>query len=190
MVHFVLLSFCRVNRSPVIFGKGNICHIGNLRFHRIIDKHHEEYDAAKKRKEKTELARKIINLVKQKGGRFLKQQDSGGSEGSGKIVPNRGWVIVGDDVAHEKVKHRFRQVRYLQNQHKAKKKKAMDAMVARQSASGDDDDDNRHKPSPLSVPAPSSASQHEGVSKKRNRLDTGEGGVCLAAGNIFGPCCK
>jgi hypothetical protein len=83
--------------SDVLFGRGATLqrHPGNLYFRSLIDAQREMYDSAG-RGTKSEIASKIIQLVKESFGRFLKQE------------PNGVWTEVEDDVARLKASAAFR----------------------------------------------------------------------------------
>ena len=85
--------------EDVILGRGNKNHYGNMRFRQIIDSHRQEYEASDKAG-KTSIAEVIVREVKERGGRFLKN-DVGG------------WVELDDSSARYKVSHRFRNMRIL-----------------------------------------------------------------------------
>ena len=70
-------------------------HPGNERLRVLIELHKESYQNAASRTEKTALVRKVVNIVRQSGGNFVR------SEG---IL----WFDVGDAKAREKVGHSFR----------------------------------------------------------------------------------
>jgi hypothetical protein len=80
----------------VLVGKGRTFqeHRGNKQFRRLIDAYCLKYcDASKS--DKTALTEKIVGLVKQTSGRFLKDDGAG-------------WMEVPDEVARLKVSHCFR----------------------------------------------------------------------------------
>jgi hypothetical protein len=87
-------------KFDVLFGKNKKEreHAGNLRAMLICDMHWEKYEAANKFG-KTEVAERILSLIYQSGGRFLKAQRKGG------------WVEVDDCVARGKIAHFFRFMR-------------------------------------------------------------------------------
>ena len=60
-------------------GKGSQNHPGNVRFHRLLDQHIDEYDRASKLG-KTALSEKMIKIINQSSGRFLKQDENKGGE--------------------------------------------------------------------------------------------------------------
>ena len=85
--------------EDVILGRGNKNHYGNMRFREIIDSHREQYEASDKAG-KTSISELIVQQVKERGGRFLKN-DVGG------------WTELSDAAARYKVSHRFRNMRIL-----------------------------------------------------------------------------
>lgn len=86
-------------RFDVLFGKGKREreHTGNLRALHICDMYKEKYESSNK-SGKTDLGEKIVLMIQQSGGRFLK--------------PKRGgWVEIDDLAAREKIAHFFRFMR-------------------------------------------------------------------------------
>ena len=80
----------------VLFGRGKPLqkHPGNLRYHHIVDSHQTEYEAMQKLA-KTNLSKKIVEIFKEGGDRFMKQDEGG-------------WLEVDDESARYKVSHSFR----------------------------------------------------------------------------------
>jgi hypothetical protein len=68
---------------------------GNVRFREILDKHIEKYDKGE-RGAKSTVTAYIVHLVKEEGGRFLKELEDGG------------WAEVDEATARAKVDHAFR----------------------------------------------------------------------------------
>ena len=85
----------------VLLGRGRLIqeHLGNLRYRQMIDEHKDQYDSASKL-EKTNIAKKVVQLVQASQGRFLKRDE--GEDGGGF------WIEVDDETAREKVSHSFR----------------------------------------------------------------------------------
>ena len=81
----------------VLFGRGKNTreHSGNLRCNLLIEMYAEQYESANK-VQKTVIAERIVAMVHESLGRFLKQE------------ANKGWVEVSDDAAREKISHFFR----------------------------------------------------------------------------------
>ena len=97
----LLSSPCLVpRRFDVLFGRSRQCrdHTGNLRAGHLVDMHFQQYDAAN-RFEKMEIADRIVSMVHQSYGRFLKWDTK------------MGWVQVDCDTARLKISHFFRQRR-------------------------------------------------------------------------------
>lgn len=86
-------------RFDVLFGKSKREResTGNLRALHLVDLNQDKYESANKF-EKTEVAEKIVNIIHDSGGRFLRKDDAG-------------WVEVDHDAAREKISHFFRQNR-------------------------------------------------------------------------------
>ena len=85
-------------RADVLYGRGKPIqdHVGNLRYHALLEYYHSSYEGAKKFQKK-DLANRIVSIVHGYGGRFLKQD-----------IHGAGWVEVDETVASEKVSHAFR----------------------------------------------------------------------------------
>ncbi|KAL3912165.1 MAG: hypothetical protein SGILL_006992 [Bacillariaceae sp.] len=83
-------------RVDVLLGRGKPIqeHFGNLRYHVLLDHYQQAYESAKKF-EKMQVAQKVVDLVHEYSGRFLKQEGAG-------------WIEVEELVAREKVSHAFR----------------------------------------------------------------------------------
>ena len=87
------------NRSDVLLGrgKGYFNHVGNVRYRNLIDDLHSRYENAT-RDEKQQLAKEVVGIVHELGGRFLKYD--GGI-----------WTDIDDEAARMKVGHSFRALR-------------------------------------------------------------------------------
>ena len=94
--------------NDVLLGRGKLIqeHTGNRRFRQIVENHREEYENTRAL-EKTLLASRIVEILKQSGGRFLKQYGTC-------------WGEVDDDTARDKVGHSFRNKRRAENEKKGK----------------------------------------------------------------------
>jgi hypothetical protein len=90
-------------RFDVLFGRGMAAaeHTGNLRAFHIVEMNRELYEKASKH-EKTYLAEKIVRLINESYGRFLKYNKATGV-----------WHEVESDLAREKISHYFRRLREL-----------------------------------------------------------------------------
>lgn len=89
-------------RFDVLFGRGSNAktHTGNLRAMHLCEMNREQYENAT-RPAKTDIAYRIISIIHESGGRFLKPEKDGG-----------GWVEVDDMVvARNKISHFFRRLR-------------------------------------------------------------------------------
>lgn len=91
-------------RFDVLFGRGKNTreHTGNLRAGHLVEMQQEEYEKAGKL-EKTEIAERIVAMIHESYGRFLKWEENG-------------WVEVGDDAARDKISHFFRALRCKKSQ--------------------------------------------------------------------------
>jgi hypothetical protein len=100
-------------RNPIILGpfdvlSGSRCrlvqeHAGNIGYLHLVEGFQVRYEAVSKF-EKTVFAQTVLRIIKERGGRFLKQekQDKNASPAGG------GWKEISDDEAHEKISHAFR----------------------------------------------------------------------------------
>jgi hypothetical protein len=79
-------------------------HIGNRRFRKLIHSFGEEYQKTRCRQDKVRITRQVINIISQRGGRFLKYGEQGRDETEWK----EGWYEVGKDDTYEKVSHALR----------------------------------------------------------------------------------
>ena len=88
-----------VRPADVLCGrdKQSHSHVGNKRFRQIVMMHRQEYQSAPSRENKTNITCKIVNMIKECGGRFLKQDETTGE-----------WLVVSDHYAREKVSHALR----------------------------------------------------------------------------------
>ena len=86
------------NSNDVLCGRGKTCfdHDGNRSFRLLVARHLTVYTEASRRKEKTMVARSIIQHVLDRGGRFLKKTGDGG------------WYDGGSKAGKEKVGHALR----------------------------------------------------------------------------------
>lgn len=66
---------------------------GNRAFRSLVKDHQQKYLNAKKR-DKPSVASKIVSLIREKGGRFLRRYDT---DHTGQVR----WVDIGDDRARE-----------------------------------------------------------------------------------------
>lgn len=66
-----------INENDVLCGRGGATntHIGNKRFRAIVAEYQEEYLRARK-KEKAQIALRVVERIMQKGGRFLKRESA------------------------------------------------------------------------------------------------------------------
>mmetsp|Transcript_26021 Transcript_26021/g.38114 ORF Transcript_26021/g.38114 Transcript_26021/m.38114 type:complete len:239 (-) Transcript_26021:574-1290(-) len=87
-------------RFDVLFGRGKTVreHTGNLRAAHLVDMNRSKYEAAGKF-EKTSIAERLVNMIHESHGRFLKRDGT------------TGWVEVDRDAAREKISHYFRHLR-------------------------------------------------------------------------------
>lgn len=83
----------------ILLGRGKLIqeHKGNIRFRHLIEKNRGTYEKATKH-DKTFLATRIVEIVGDGGGRFLKEDP-------------RGWTQITNGAARDKVSHSFRNKR-------------------------------------------------------------------------------
>ena len=96
----------KVERFDVLLGKSTFVreHTGNRRSLHLCEMFYDKYEMANKY-QKTDLAERIVHVIKESGGRFLKGDD--------KKDPNDNvWVEVDDMVARQKIAHSFRYLRH------------------------------------------------------------------------------
>ena len=86
-------------RFDVLFGRGTTIaqYTGNLRAAHLVEMYRPKYEAADKFA-KTEIAERIVTIIQESGGRFLKRE-------------NGAWVEADDNMAREKISHFFRKFR-------------------------------------------------------------------------------
>lgn len=89
--------------EDVLFGRGRRTqkHLGNQRFRAIVDSYKERHSIST-RAEKTRISHEIVNLIRCRGGRFLKQDPFTDK-----------FFDVGDTVAREKASHALRSCKAL-----------------------------------------------------------------------------
>ena len=87
------------NPEDVLMGRGRPFQqfVGNLNLAKIVAEHQSEYNESE-RNSKTKLTRKLVQVIKDGNGRFLKRDGK----------PDGGWVEVNDAQSREKVAHAFR----------------------------------------------------------------------------------
>ena len=108
-------------RFDVLLGRGKTAseHTGNLRAFHIVEMNRKRYELAGKF-EKTQIAEKIVHLIHQSYGRFLKKDQDSENGGTGIC-----WVETSTEEAREKISHCFRRLRELDSKSKAVKRKPM-----------------------------------------------------------------
>lgn len=78
-VHPTCQSIAEVNNEDVLCGRGGGTNsqIGNRRFRKLVQEHQPEYLKAR-RKIKPQISRTIVQIVRRRGGRFLKKDEATG----------------------------------------------------------------------------------------------------------------
>jgi hypothetical protein len=93
-------------RFDVLFGRGPTSeHTGNRRALLIVEMHRPLYERAGKF-QKTQIAARIVHLIHQSHGRFLKKENNSGC-----------YYEVDDEMAREKISHFFRRLREIHGSH-------------------------------------------------------------------------
>ena len=87
------------NSKDVLMGRGRPFQqfVGNLNLAKIVAQHQIEYNESE-RNSKTKLTRRLVQVIKDGNGRFLKRDGK----------PDGGWVEVNDAQSREKIAHAFR----------------------------------------------------------------------------------
>lgn len=87
-----------INDSDVLCGRGGATnnHVGNKMFRSMVSEHQREYLSAKK-KDKALISQRIVRLVREQGGRFLRRTNDGL------------WTDVGNKKATEKTSQALRE---------------------------------------------------------------------------------
>jgi hypothetical protein len=88
-----------INTNDVLCGRGGATnnHDGNRRFRSTVTEHQPEYLEARK-KDKAVIARRIVRIIRERGGRFLRRDENTGE-----------WIDVGDRKAVEKTSQALRE---------------------------------------------------------------------------------
>lgn len=86
-----------IGENDVLCGRGGLsnAHVGNRQFRQIVSDHQEEYLGARKR-DKIVIAQRIVSIIKDSGGRFLKREGDK-------------WVPISDKKAQEKTSQALRE---------------------------------------------------------------------------------
>lgn len=77
-------------------GPGLSMFAGNLRFRELCDERKDQYQATSNRKQKKGIAEQVFNIVRSRGGRFLKQE-------AASVNFNAGWYEAGDGAYNNNV---------------------------------------------------------------------------------------
>jgi hypothetical protein len=96
-----VIAFIAPRRFDVLFGKGRVLreYTGNVRANVLVAMFRPKYEQADKH-EKTDIAKRVVNIIHESNGRFLKFEENEGC-----------WVEVEDGMAREKISHIFRNQR-------------------------------------------------------------------------------
>ena len=106
-------------RFDVLLGRGKTVaeHTGNLRAFHIVEMNRQRYEQAGKY-QKTQIAERIVHLIQESYGRFLKRDvgdgyDDSGVETSGSIG-SYCWIETTTEEARDKISHCFRRLREIE----------------------------------------------------------------------------
>eukprot|EP00977_Amphora_coffeiformis_P028415 scaffold35012_cov214-Amphora_coffeaeformis.AAC.3 len=97
--------------NDVLIGRGSpaTANIGNIRFREVIRSLLPMYVATTRRSEKDRIARRVIEIVQSRQGRFVRRVESPAEADSLDLEsPESVWILVGDEVVIPKVKQTFR----------------------------------------------------------------------------------
>ena len=107
-------------RFDVLLGRGKTIaeHTGNLRAFHIVEMNRQRYERAGKY-EKTQIAEKIVHMIQESYGRFLKR-DQGDDHNGGEIgtIGSYCWIETTTEEARDKISHCFRRLRELESKQK------------------------------------------------------------------------
>mmetsp|Transcript_4051 Transcript_4051/g.6147 ORF Transcript_4051/g.6147 Transcript_4051/m.6147 type:complete len:254 (+) Transcript_4051:208-969(+) len=99
----LIIYHSQITERDVLCGRGGLTnhHEGNRRFRSVVASHQGEYRTARKH-DKADIARRIVALIRDQGGRFLKSVQ-------GKAAGGGHWVEIGDKKAREKTSQALRE---------------------------------------------------------------------------------
>lgn len=99
----LIVYHSQITEHDVLCGRGGLTnhHEGNRRFRSIVADHQGEYRVARKH-DKANIARRIVGIIREEGGRFLKSAE-------GKAAGGGQWVEIGDQKAREKTSQALRE---------------------------------------------------------------------------------
>jgi hypothetical protein len=99
-----------IKQDDVLMGRGSGPNefVGNQRFRSLVNARKEEYKSASKNKVKTKIAKEIMYKIRARGGRFLKQVETG-TPVINYVVEEAVWCEVEEKIALEKCKQTLRQ---------------------------------------------------------------------------------
>eukprot|EP00567_Pseudictyota_dubia_P006260 CAMPEP_0197433104 /NCGR_PEP_ID=MMETSP1175-20131217/1035_1 /TAXON_ID=1003142 /ORGANISM="Triceratium dubium, Strain CCMP147" /LENGTH=264 /DNA_ID=CAMNT_0042961375 /DNA_START=193 /DNA_END=987 /DNA_ORIENTATION=+ len=95
----VVKSICDFTEADVLCGRGGGTnnHAGNKYFRKLVEEHRDQYFLAKKL-EKAQISRKIVAIIRDRGGRYLRRDES-----------TRKWCDIGDKQATLKTSQALRE---------------------------------------------------------------------------------
>jgi hypothetical protein len=101
----------KVTSNDTLMGRGAavIGNEGNRRFRKLIQKYKTQYDSTRVRQEKDSIARKIVDTITDRGGKFLKKIETPKQAEFYNVPAGKSaWVVVNELVVLQKVKQAFR----------------------------------------------------------------------------------
>lgn len=120
-----------VGPNDVQLGRGRpiVTNEGNQRFRRLVVENKTEYTASSRHALKDVVARRILNIICERGGRFLRKIESATEKGLIAIAAGvQAWAVVDDETSLQKVKQALRE---LETTTKPDSAKGSDTSVAR-----------------------------------------------------------
>ena len=147
-----------IQNDDVLSGRGGATntHKGNRAFRALVKDHQDEYLKAKKR-DKPAVASRIVELIRQKGGRFLRRWDT---DAAGNVL----WVDIGDERAREKTCQALREG--------APELRRRQKEAASSSSSDEEDNDTKRSPKHPSARSPVVYSKSETPSGPKTTRST------------------
>ncbi|KAI2509068.1 hypothetical protein MHU86_5316 [Fragilaria crotonensis] len=134
-----------IQSSDVLCGRGGATnsHSGNRSFRSLVKRHQDKYLKAKKR-DKPGVAALIVDLIRNRGGRFLRRHDESMNHGMGGGGIMNGqhhvlWVDIGNERAREKTCQALRE-----GAPELRRRRSRGASTS--SSSDDDNDEDRQSP--------------------------------------------
>lgn len=127
--------------DDVLLGRGQpiLNYPGNLKFRQLVKDNKQEYLASGKHAVKDEIARRIVKLITERGGRFLRKVDDQDERDFLKVPESvfHAWHVVDEQTSLQKVKQALREHPTKNNQAKRAKKRALEEVEGLKNAAKD-----------------------------------------------------